>query len=27
LAGGTLRTGWDDGVFQVKANLPVKAAE
>ncbi|TDD61302.1 sensor histidine kinase [Kribbella antibiotica] len=27
LAGGTLRTGWDDGVFKVQANLPVKAAE
>ncbi|MFF1823540.1 sensor histidine kinase [Kribbella sp. NPDC058245] len=27
LAGGTLQTGWDDGVFKVKANLPVKAAE
>ncbi|MFK4087911.1 sensor histidine kinase [Kribbella sp. NPDC020789] len=27
LAGGTLRTGWDDGVFTVQARLPVKAAE
>ncbi len=27
LAGGTLQTGWDDGVFRVQANLPTKAAE
>jgi len=27
LAGGTLRTGWDDGVFKVQATLPTKAAE
>ncbi len=27
LAGGTLRTGWDGGVFKVQASLPTKAAE